>query len=124
MEEISERMALNAQLATTTFVELFHALLFKYADGFLNFWSRTGFHSVSTGIFNSQHSYLIFLIFFCRLPELVAAGCGLCRRSATSGQVPLDEAAYTAAGTSTDQYLCEQLGGPCIVCISPQNYSC
>jgi len=49
IEEITERMTLNAQLATSTFVELFHALLFKYADGFLNFWSRTGFHSVSMG---------------------------------------------------------------------------
>ena len=56
MKEITERLSANALLAQTASVELIHSLLFKYADGFMNTWTKTGFHSFSLGL--SHFSFL------------------------------------------------------------------
>lgn len=39
----------NAALSVPSFSQLLHSLLFTYADNYVNYWSTTGFHSVSTG---------------------------------------------------------------------------
>jgi len=39
----------NAQKSVTSFTELFHYLMYTYADNDLNYWSEGTFHSVSTG---------------------------------------------------------------------------
>lgn len=49
LKEITERLAANALLAQSASVELMHSLLFKYADGYMNTWTKTGFHSFSLG---------------------------------------------------------------------------
>lgn len=39
----------NAALSVPYFTQLLHSLLFTYADNYVNYWSTTGFHSVSMG---------------------------------------------------------------------------
>ena len=50
MKYITERLSANAMIAPTASVELMHSLLFKYADGYMNTWTKTGFHSFSLGL--------------------------------------------------------------------------
>lgn len=54
-EEITTLLTANVEVAKQTFLDLLHSILFKYADGYVNFWSTAGklqissFFSASTG---------------------------------------------------------------------------
>ena len=47
--EISIVLSSNVNDIKLSFLELFDTLLFKYADGWINSWSSSGFSSVNTG---------------------------------------------------------------------------
>lgn len=48
--KISQLISQNAEKSSIAFKELINDLLFKYADGFINFWGKNGFNSYSLGI--------------------------------------------------------------------------
>lgn len=49
VEDITNRLTLNAEKVRDSFLQLAQDLLFRYADGFLNAWTPSGFTSAHTG---------------------------------------------------------------------------
>ena len=56
-EEITDLLTRNAVKARDAFLELFDNLMFKYADGWINSWSSSGFSSKNIGL---DHRYYLF----------------------------------------------------------------
>lgn len=49
LSSITETFNANAQSVQTSTSDLFHTLMFKYADGWINYWDNKGFHADATG---------------------------------------------------------------------------
>eukprot|EP01038_Epipyxis_sp_PR26KG_P004851 gene4851-6799_t len=49
LEKITDELIINAKKSVVAFHDLFHSMIFKYADGQLNYWSDDKFHSTSLG---------------------------------------------------------------------------
>lgn len=50
-KEITALLANNVINVRDSFLQLFDALMFKYADGWINAWGSSGFSSQNTGLF-------------------------------------------------------------------------
>ena len=64
-QEITALLSDNVLRARDAFLQLFDALMFKYADGWINSWSSSGFSSQNTGKPYGRlpvvcHVYLLF----------------------------------------------------------------
>ncbi len=49
LQQITEVFSANAERARSAFTELFHSLMFKYADGWINSWAGGTFRAERTG---------------------------------------------------------------------------
>jgi dipeptidase len=70
MQDITEALTNNADVVVAVYRNLFHQLMFKYADGNLNYWNENGFAYNTPGIYylrilrNIQYVLFVFIYYF------------------------------------------------------------